>query len=190
MQRKCQLIHGLVAGMALDALSLAPAHFCPRCHTKCKKLICFITEINRLSYYRVRLYSKHYSDVIMGAMASQITNLTIVYSTLYSGADQTKHQSSASLASVRGIHRWPVNSQHKWPVTRKMFSFDDVIICGQTSLTAPDTTYGQRLRRVEFVLCHWNQTGCSKSSAGSTRNRVVHKVRIMGDYYQTLKKHG
>ena len=47
----------------------------------------------------------HYDDVIMGAMASQITSLTIVYSTVYSGADQSKHQSSASLAFVRGIHR-------------------------------------------------------------------------------------
>ena len=70
----------------------------------------------------------HYSDVIMGAMASQITSLTIVYSTVYSGADQRKHQSSASLSFVRGIHRWPVNSQHKWPVTQKMFPSDNVIV--------------------------------------------------------------
>ena len=58
----------------------------------------------------------------MSAMASQITNLTIVYLTIYSGADQRKHQSSASLAFVRGIHRWTVNSPHKWPVTRKNVS--------------------------------------------------------------------
>ena len=58
----------------------------------------------------------------MGAMASQIISLTIVYPTVYSGADQRKHQSSASLAFVRRIHRWPVNSPHKWPVTRKMTS--------------------------------------------------------------------
>ena len=64
----------------------------------------------------------------MGAMASQITSLTVVYSTVYSGGDQRKHQSSASLAFVRGIHRWPVNSPHKGPVTRKMFPFDDVIM--------------------------------------------------------------
>ena len=62
-------------------------------------------------------------DVIVSPMASQITSLTIVYSTVYSDADQRKHQSSASLALVRGIHRWPVNSPHKWPVTRKMFPF-------------------------------------------------------------------
>ena len=70
----------------------------------------------------------HYDDVIMGTIASQITSLTIVYSALYSGADQSKHQSSASLAFVWRIHRGPVNSPHKWPVTRKMSPFDDVIM--------------------------------------------------------------
>ena len=70
----------------------------------------------------------HYDDIIMGTMASQITSLTIVYSIVYSGTDQSKHQSSASLAFVWGIHRGPVNSPHKWPVTRKMFPFDDVIM--------------------------------------------------------------
>ena len=49
--------------------------------------------------------SLHYNDVIMGAIASQITSLTIVYSIVYSDADQRKHQSSASLAFARGIHR-------------------------------------------------------------------------------------
>ena len=66
----------------------------------------------------------------MMAIASQITSLTIVYSAVYSGAHQRKHQSSASLAFVWGIHRGPVNSPHKWPVTRKMFPFDDVIMEG------------------------------------------------------------
>ena len=58
----------------------------------------------------------------MGAMASQITSLTVVCLTVY----QRKHQSSASLSFVRGIHRWPGNSPHKWPVTQKIFPFDDV----------------------------------------------------------------
>ena len=61
-------------------------------------------------------------------IAFQIYSLTIFYSTVYSDADQRKHQSSASLAFVRGIHRGPVNFPHKWPVTRKMFPFDDVIM--------------------------------------------------------------
>ena len=70
----------------------------------------------------------HYCDVIMGMMASQITSLTIVYSIVHSGADQRILQSSVSLAFVWGIHRWPVNSSHKWPVMQKTFSFDDVIM--------------------------------------------------------------
>ena len=70
----------------------------------------------------------HYADVIMIEMASQITSLAIVYSIVYSGADQRKHRSPASLAFVWGIHRGPVNSPHKWPVTRKMFPFEDVIM--------------------------------------------------------------
>ena len=70
----------------------------------------------------------HYYDVIMNAISFQITSPTIVYSTVYSGTDQRKHQSSASLAFVRGIHRSPVNSPRKWPVTRKMPPFDDVIM--------------------------------------------------------------
>ena len=63
----------------------------------------------------------HYNDVIMSKVASHITSLTIVYSTVYSGADERKHQSSAPLAFVWGIHRWPVDSPHKGPVTRKCF---------------------------------------------------------------------
>ena len=69
--------------------------------------------------------SYHYSDVIMDAMVSHITSL---YSTVYTGANQRKHQSSVPLAFVRGIHRSPVNSPHKCPVTRKKFPFDDVIM--------------------------------------------------------------
>ena len=84
----------------------------------------------------------NYIDVIMGTMASQITSLTIVYSIVYSGADQRKHQSSASLTFVRGIHRGPVNSPHKGPVTQKMFPFDDVIM---------------------IASFHWNLVGCIPS---------------------------
>ena len=69
----------------------------------------------RAVQYRISVRN-HYNDVIMNSVASQITSLTIVYSTVYWGADQRKHQSSVSLAFVRGIHRLPVNSQQKWPV--------------------------------------------------------------------------
>ena len=84
----------------------------------------------------------HYSDVIMGAMVSQITSLTIVCLTVYSGVDQRKHQSSASPAFVWGIHRSRMNSPRIWPVTWKMLPFDDVIMascsrCVQPSLCPP-----------------------------------------------------
>ena len=72
--------------------------------------------------------SSHYSDVIMSAVASQFTGVSMVCSAICSGADQRKHQSSASLAFVRGIHQWPMNSPHEGPVTRKMFPFDNVIM--------------------------------------------------------------
>ena len=64
----------------------------------------------------------------MSALASQITGVSIVWSSVRSGADQRKHQSSASLAFAQGIQRWPVDSPHRGPVTRKMFPFPDVII--------------------------------------------------------------
>ena len=88
-----------------------------------------ITIYQLICYYRTVnvVMVEHYNDVIMSSMASQITSLTIVYS-IHSRADQRKHQSSASLAFVWGIHRSPVNSPHKGPVTRKMFPFDDVIM--------------------------------------------------------------
>ena len=73
-------------------------------------------------------FSCYYSDVTMSAMASQITGVSSVYSRVCSGANQIRHQSSVSLAFVRGIHRWPVNSPHKGSVTRKIFPFDDFIM--------------------------------------------------------------
>ena len=63
----------------------------------------------------------------MSAMASQITGVLIVYSTVCSGLDQRKYQIAALLAFVREIQQWPVNSPHKKPVTQKMFPFNDVI---------------------------------------------------------------
>ena len=84
----------------------------------------------------------HYCDVLMGATASRITSLTIVYSSVSSqitsltivylsvssGTDQRKHQSSASLAFVRGIHRWLVNSPRKGSVIGKSIPFYNVIM--------------------------------------------------------------
>ena len=110
----------------------------------------------------------------MSVLVSQITSLTVVYSTFYSAADQRKHQSSASLTFVRGIQRGPVNSPHKWPVTRKMFPFGDVIMSINKAtlkhmgkLITWNTTkhvhisfdtllYGWYTERSYVLLCHGN----------------------------------
>ena len=97
----------------------------------------------------------------MGTIASQINSLTIVHLTVYSDADQRKHQRSTSLAFLRGIHRGPVNSAHKWPVTRKMFPFDDVIM-KRTKLNQTKTLKTKHRQFDNFVVtgvtvsCHYN----------------------------------
>ena len=97
-------------------------------------------DLESIAVKQVAAAHPHYNDVVMGIMVSQITSLAIVYSNVYSRADQRKHQSSAPLAFVRGIHRWPVNSLHKWPVMRKIFPFDDVIVPIRTFLWNSETT--------------------------------------------------
>ena len=99
--------------------------YCRICSVDMKETFC-LCSINKYTM-RLQIIRLHYSDVIMGTMASQITSLTIVFSTVYSGADQRKHQSS-------GVGNSPVTGAfpHKWSVTQKMFPFDDVIIYTQT----------------------------------------------------------
>ena len=101
--------------------------------------------------------NKHYDDVIMTMLASQITSLMVVYSIVYSGVNQRKHQSSASLAFVREIHRGPVNFPHKWPVTRKMFPFDDVIMeCGITH-TAQQRNHSRQVHKTHTMDMLWEK---------------------------------
>ena len=107
----------------------------------------------------------HNGDVITTTTASQITSLTVVYSIVYSDANQRKHQSSASLAFVRGIHRWPVNSPHKGPVTRKMFPFDDVIIRTRASVTI--------MMSWQRLWCHIN---CKRGYFITARSHEHHSV--------------
>ena len=99
----------------------------------------------------------------MGTVGSQNTSLTIVYSTVYSGEYKRKHQSSASLAFVRGIHRWPVDSPHKGPVTRKMFPFDDVVMqigIRESTITAPviNNLVGFNIRQKIYSITHETAT--------------------------------
>ena len=86
----------------------------------------------------------NYRDVIMGAMASQITSLAIVYSIAHSVADQRNCQSSEWLAFVRGIHPWTANSPHKGPATREMFPFDDVTMWNATGFKTRTSEFTRR----------------------------------------------
>ena len=117
----------------------------------------------------------HYNDVIMNAIASQITSLTIVYSTLYSYADQRKHQNSASLAFVWGIHRGPVNSPHKWPVTRKMFPFDDVIM-GWDLFSDVEATFSHVGGPLNRSLCHHRR--CLNNPIYRILGHVLHVEQV------------
>ena len=109
----------------------------------------------------------------MGEVASQITSPAIVYSTVYSDADQRNHQSSVSLAFVRGIRRWPVNFPHKWPVTWKMFPFDDVpmvnthkiVVLSQESMIRPLFCVGHVFFR-NGIICFDNASQSYPRSVG------------------------
>ena len=91
-----------------------------------------ITGIQTWDLHVQNTNKSHYIDVIMGAIASQITGVSIAYSTVCSGVEQRNHQNSVPLAVLRWIQQCPVNSPCKGPVTRKMFPFDDVIMNGES----------------------------------------------------------
>ena len=90
-----------------------------------------------------------------GRNGVSITNLTSVYWTVCSGEDQRKHQISASLAFVWGIHRWPVNYSHKWTIARKMFPLDDITMMKSTSASV--TNCHVRKILVCFLEIQWIQ---------------------------------
>ena len=127
-----RLIHVSKKGQLQPILLATMQQFHPKFYIMAAVTVCAV----QWSQYRTTgisiLQCGHYGDVIIGTMASQITSLTIVC------ADQRKHQSSASLAFVPGIHRGPVNFPHKWPLKWKMFPFDDAIMvkyCSESQCT-------------------------------------------------------
>ena len=101
---------------------------CRKWDVLCRGVLSRVGDENRCVTSPIWLDAmSHYGDVIMIAMASLITAVSIVCSIVCSDADQRKHLSSEPLAFVRGLHRWPVDSPHKGPVAREMFPLDDVI---------------------------------------------------------------
>ena len=131
-QRKHQSSASLAFVRGIRRGPVNSPHKGPVTRKKCPFDDVIMRHISEFSVHASRYSPKkrrdNYSDYIMSAMASQITGVSIVFPTVCSGKDQRKHQSSASLAFVRGIHRWPVNSPHNWPVTWKMLPFDDVVM--------------------------------------------------------------
>ena len=125
----CQLI--IYMGVTLCVLQISEAFSTVTLHAG--RVPCVFRWWLRLRIckpHRTIIEKRHYSDVMISAMASQITSLTIVFSTVNSGAYQRKYQSSVSLAFVRGIHRWPRNSPHKRTGKRKITSScGDVKMC-------------------------------------------------------------
>ena len=126
----------------------------------------------------------------MSAMTSQIIILTIVYSRVYSGADQRKHQSSASLAFVRGIYQWPMNSTRKGPVTREMFPFDDVIMAmhgislfyGKLQFFFPLMCFGVTLQAFYHILL-------SISLLFGPSGKIMHDLTMYGISKLALRQH-
>ena len=156
--------------------------------TSIKKLIFYLCSVDSKRLHSVIYccaqtnHADNYSDVIMGTMASQITSLTIVYSRFIQRAYQRKHQSSASLAFVRGIHRWPMNSPHKGS-NQKMFPFDDVIMIygschtRSSNKTHPCTPLISTMYRHPFFL---------NSSAPGQKWRKYFKCKLVNKNWLTF----
>ena len=123
----------------------------------------------------------HYSDVIISAMASQITSLTIVYSIVYSGRSK-ENQSSASLAFVRGIHRWQVNPPPPTHThTQRTINEENVSIWWRHHGNTFSTVITMSLSKV----------GINRSPVSSTRGPVMRSVDIsffLSYHEQTAKK--
>ena len=120
---------------------------------------------------------RRYNGIIMRVMAPQITSLTTVYLAVYSGEYQRKHQSSAPLASVREIHRSPVKSPHKRPVTRKMFPFDDVVMAHF------QTDHSLGYHKTCFVYSTSNSISMNNIFVKATKCRTISWPQVKGLFF-------
>ena len=130
----------------------------------------------------------HYNDVIMSAMTSQITSFAIVYPTVYSATDERKHQSSASLACVREIPWWPVNSPTKVQWRGKMFLFDDVIMALASCLRniqpcAKQTCIWKRvthaIHKNDWIVCRWQNTPRHYTRCNMDKKMLLSMVSLL-----------
>ena len=149
------IYHNLWGGMAIYIMKSTE---------KAKKVVCLLLVMLVVSLWTLLKFFGsgciwHYSDVTMSTMEYQINSLAIIYSTVYLGVDQRQHQSSASMAFVWGFHRWPVNSPHKGPVTRKMFPFDDVIMASHMFTTVHYRLL-LKIGRCNMIILPGHRLGC------------------------------
>ena len=116
----------------------------------------------------------HYNDVIMNVMASQITGVSMVCSTVCSAPNQRKLQRSASLAFVRRIHQWPMNSPHNGPVMLKMFPFDNVIMRYYAMMSSWYEEYLNRMLYLSWLIFNLSCLGAMKFILGKPIQYVNH----------------
>ena len=131
-------------------------------------------------------------------IGSTQNNLIDKYLTQYWKTLQWRHNESfASLAFVKGIHRWPVNSPHNGPVTRKVVPFDDVIMSLSMSLLATQgdnwlTGADQSLPFVTDCDCQWacvahfSGSVCSMVSTRHKPAGISHWICLKGSYTRDL----
>ena len=138
-------------------------------HPRCLRLM--------LVQSKVTLYF-HYSDVIMNAIALQIIGVSIVCSSVFFRRRSKKHQSSALLAFVSGIHQWPMDSPHRGPVTRKMFPFDDII------MIISDAPPGNiALKRASWQSSEYKETPALRGVDGNIYTRSCIKPKQGNAYF-------
>ena len=129
----------------------------------------------------------HYRDVTMSAMAYQITAVSIVCLTVCSGTVQRKHQSSASLAFMKGIHQWLVYSPHKGPVTQKMFPFDDITMTSHClNWWRPNPQYHMvSMSSIDFSTDHFQPRMISNDSCQYHEIKNNAWVTVNNDFWVT-----
>ena len=146
---------------------------------KARPRLGFIQGGNKSEQWFRKILPKHHSDVIMSAKASQITSVSIVCSTVCSGADKKKNTRKLRVTGLwREIHRWPVNSPYKGPLTRKMFSFNDVIVSklGPGSLIMSSFANFE-LSLIDQAACLWMRGNCSTIITGLGTIGIKRSVR-------------
>ena len=115
----------------------------------------------------------HRSGIVMSTMVPQTTGVSVVCSVVFTGAYKRKHQSSASLAFVRGIYRWPVDSPHKGSVTSKLLMTSSWSVACMLCVNAGDMQTLFRISNISIELC------ISFSRIYACRQQIIFQNHLM-----------